>query len=140
MLGDQIIPDERGKVIGVRVLPPEGRGPRIELTFQTTGTILGVKFANTGTVTSETRPSGILHAEGQGVALTEDGQPIVWTFHGLGKPSGPGLAARFTGSVRFETPAPRLAALNHTCAVVEAETDAEQRMTAKLWAWTEAPA
>lgn len=135
MLGRQIIPDERGKMIGTRVLPSEGQGPCIEFTFQSSGTVLGVPFTNTGTVVSIARPGGALHSDGQGIALTKDGEPIAWTFHGIGLPTGPGLASKIRGIVRFETGSQRLAELNQLCAIVEAETDAEQRMTAQLWEW-----
>lgn len=135
MLGRQIIPDERGKLIGMRVLPSEGQGPRIEFTFQSSGTVLGVPFTNTGTVVSIARPGGTLHSDGQGIAMTEDGEAVAWTFHGIGIPPGPGLASRIRGIVRFETGSQRLAELNQLCAVVEGETDTEQRMIAQLWEW-----
>jgi hypothetical protein len=135
MLGRHIIPDEHGTVIGVRVLPIDELGPQLEITFQTSGTVLGTPFQNTGTVVSSLRPSGTLHADGQGIATGEHGEILTWTFHGTGMPTGPGMAARFRGSVRFETSAQNLAELNQICAVVEAETDAERHMTAQLWEW-----
>jgi len=135
-LGEQIIPNEQGKVVGVRVLPADGPGlNRIELTFQTQGTILGVGFANTGTVVSTMTPAGGFVSQGQGVALTQDGEPVSWTFQAVGRPTGPNLAGTFRGSVFFQTPSHKLARLNTLCAVVEAETDPNQQMTARLWEW-----
>jgi hypothetical protein len=135
-LGEQIIPDERGKVVGVRVLPADGPGMNpIEITFQTQGTILGVGFANTGTVVSVPTEAGTLWGQGQGMAMTQDGEPISWTFQGLATVTGPNMAGRFRGSVIFQTPSSKLARLNSLCAVVEAEVDGQQQMTAKLWEW-----
>jgi hypothetical protein len=92
MLGENIIPDEKGKVTGLRVLPGDGQGPnRLELTFQTTGTILGTSVANTGTVVSTPKAEAVLSAEGQGIAMTQDGGMLPWKFHGVGIP---GQAAR----------------------------------------------
>jgi hypothetical protein len=136
MLGRQIVPDELGKVIGARVLPAEGGGPRLELTFQTSLTVLGVRAHNTGTVTSTALPTGVMHADGQGIAMGEGGEMVAWTFNGVGHPTGPGMAATFSGIVRFTTAAPNLAELNGICAVVSAATDAEQTMRAELWEWT----
>src|SRR2546423_971824 len=97
-LGEQIVPDEQGKVTGVRVLPAEGSGlNRLELTFQTQGTILGVSFANIGTIVSTLTPAGGFLAQGNGLALTQDGEPVSWTFQGVGRPTGPNLAGSFRG-------------------------------------------
>src|SRR3989442_267765 len=135
-IGEHIVPDEHGKVVGVRVLPADGTGlNRIELTFQTQGTILGVGFANTGTIVSTMTPAGSFTAQGQGVALTQDGEPVSWTFQGVGRPTGPNFAGTFRGIVLFQTPSQKLARLNTLCAVVEAETDTNQQMTAKLREW-----
>ena len=74
-------------------------------------------------------------AAGQGVALTQDGEPVSWTFQGVGRPTGPNLAGSFRGMVMFQTPSQKLGRLNSLCAVVEAETDPNQQMTARLWEW-----
>src|SRR5205823_3433649 len=101
---------------------------RIELTFQTAGTILGTKFSNTGTVVSSATPAGVLRSEGNGVAITVDGEIISWTFQGVGTPTGANLAGKFRGIVLFQTPSQKLARLNILCVVVEAETDEQQNM------------
>ena len=63
MLGENIVPDERGKVTGIRALPAEVQGPRTELTFQTKGKILGIEFSNLGTIQSSPKPGGVLYGQ-----------------------------------------------------------------------------
>ncbi|MBI4483679.1 MAG: hypothetical protein HY652_12420 [Acidobacteria bacterium] len=136
MLGEQIIHDERGKIIGTRVLPSTpGQGPKMELTFQSTGKILGIDFNNIGTVQSVPKSEGVLYSEGQGVVTTNDGGSATWTFQGVAKPTGPGMAASFHGSVFFHTASPKLARLNSMCVVVAAEVDGSGNMSAELWEW-----
>ena len=134
MLGENIVPDERGKVTGIRALPAEVQGPRTELTFQTKGKILGIEFSNLGTIQSTPKPGGVLYGQGQGVATTMDGEIVSWTFQGVVKP-GLGMAASVRGSVFFQTAHPKLARLNSMCALVEGEFDNEGNAKAKLWEW-----
>lgn len=136
MLGEQIIHDERGKIIGTRVLPSQpGQGPKMELTFQTTGKVLGMDFNNTGTLQSVPKSEGVLYFEGQGVVTTEDGEMASWTTQGVGKPTGPGMAAILRGTVFFQTSSQKLARLNSMCVVVAAEVDGSGNMSAELWEW-----
>ncbi len=135
MLGEQIIPDEQGKIIGTRVLPSKpGQGPKMEMTFQTTGKILGMDFNNIGTIRSAPKSEGSLYFKGQGVVTTQGGDMASWTTQGVGKPTGPG-AADIRGIVLFETSSESLARLNGMCVVVEAETDGSGNLSAKLWEW-----
>ena len=136
MLGEQIIHGEREKIIGTRVLPSQpGQGPKMELTFQTTGKILGLDFNNTGTLQSVPKSEGVLYFEGQGVVATEDGEMAPWTTQGVGKPTGPGMAATLRGTVFFQTSSQKLARLNSMCVVVSAEVDGNGSMSAELWEW-----
>jgi hypothetical protein len=41
MLGE-LIGEERGKLTGLRVLPHEGSGPKVEVTFRASGKMLGI--------------------------------------------------------------------------------------------------
>ncbi len=136
MLGEQIIHDERGKVVGTRVLPSQlGQGPKMELTFQTTGKVLGMDFNNTGTLVSVPKSEGVLYVEGQGVVMTKDGGAATWTTQGVGQPTGPNMAASIRGTVLFETSSPKLARLNSMCVVVAAEVSESGDMSAELWEW-----
>ena len=137
MLGEQIIHDERGKIIGTRVLPSKpGQGPKMEQTFQTTGKILGIDFNNTGTLLSIPKSEGVFYVEGQGVLMIEGGEMATWTTQGVGKPTGSGMAAALRGSVFFQTSSTKLSRLNSMCVVVEADIDESgNNMSAKLWEW-----
>lgn len=128
-LSEQIIPGERGKIIGTRVLPPpSGQGPKMEITFQSTGTILSEAFNNTGTVVSIPKSEGALSGEGQAVVMTGEGGMATWIFQGVVKPTGPGMAADFSGIVIFQTSSLKLAPLNSMCMVVSAGVDGDGNM------------
>jgi hypothetical protein len=136
MLGEVIIPEERGKTIGLRVIPGEPGGVnRVEQTFQSAGVLLGVPFANLGTITVTMTASGAQMAEGRGVAVTDDGGMITWSFSGVGKPTGPNGASSIRGQVLFQSAPPKLARLTGLSGVVEAETDSSQNFMARMWEW-----
>jgi hypothetical protein len=79
ILGD-VLGESKGKRIVRRVL---SSGPlKVEVSFEDTGTMLGVATNGTGTYTSEARPDGSLYGEGQGVMITADGEPITWRGSG----------------------------------------------------------
>lgn len=107
----------------------------MEITFQSSGKILGMEFNNTGTIQSIPKSEGVLQAEGQGVVMTNDGGVASWTFQGLVKPKGPGMAADFRGSVFFQTSSESLERLNSMFVVVAAETDGNSNLSAQLWEW-----
>lgn len=134
MLGDKVVQDERGKVVGTRVLPGEGSNPKMEITFQTTLKLLGLAANNTGTVTAVLM-SGVFHEAGRGVVMTTDGEVATWAYTGVGKPAGAGGAVAHRGVVLFQTQSPKLARLNGMCTVVAADADAEGNMKAELWEW-----
>ena len=62
MLGDQI-GEETGKVLARRVLPGEGR-PKVEVSTQTTGKLLGIDTRSMVTYTATVRSDGSLYGEG----------------------------------------------------------------------------
>ena len=70
MLGEKI-GQEKGKVIVRRVLPTTGN-PRVEVSFESAGELVGVNVKNMGTYWSEVRPNGTLYGEGQGMARGEN--------------------------------------------------------------------
>jgi hypothetical protein len=137
MLGDVSIAEERGKTSPPRVLPNPAAGPNvIESSFQSHGTIMGQQMTNTGTVTATPMPAGLLSSEGRGIAFTNDGGMISWTFSGVARPTGPDGAMSVRGQVLFQSAPPDLSALLGTCGLVEAEIDSEQNFAARMWSWT----
>ena len=132
MLGE-LLGEERGKITMHRVIQSEG-GHKVEITFQTEGTILGTPMRDIGTYSSQVRPGGILFGEGQGVIMTKDGDSISWVGQGTGhfKPTG---GVSFRGAVYYETTSQKLARLNGMAVVFEHETDANDNCSTKDWEW-----
>ena len=57
MLGEQI-GEERGKITGRRVLSSDGSGPKVEVSFEASGTVLGTEATDLGTYSSVVQPNG----------------------------------------------------------------------------------
>jgi hypothetical protein len=133
MLGEQI-GQEAGQVTGIRVLPSEG-DPSVEVSFQATGTLLGVRETNMGTYTTVTRPDGTLFGEGQGVIMTDDGEQATWKGGGAGRFTGDGTAVAWRGAIYYQSASPRLARLHGMAVVFEYETDASGKSEAKSFEW-----
>jgi hypothetical protein len=63
-LGDQI-GEASGRITGTRVITPSaGQTPRIEVSFQGSGTLLGQGITEIGTYWQTLKPGGVLHGEG----------------------------------------------------------------------------
>jgi hypothetical protein len=134
MLGEQI-GEVTGQITGMRVLPDEGHGAKVEVSFQQSGTLLGVHVNDMGTYVSVTRPDGTLFGDGQGVTMTEDGEMATWRGQGVGRFTGRGGAVSYRGAVYFQTTSERLARLNSMAVVFEYETDESGKTTAKDYEW-----
>jgi hypothetical protein len=134
MLGEQI-GEETGQITGMRVLPDEGAGPKVEVSFQASGTLLGAHVNNIGTYVSVTRPDGTLFGEGQGIAMTDDGEAAAWRGQGAGRFTGHGTAVAYRGAIYFQTSSQRLARLNGIAVVFEYESDESGKTTDKTYEW-----
>jgi hypothetical protein len=134
-LGEQI--EERGKVIGQRVLNVEGI-PKMETSFAMEGNYRGTPCTDVGTYTVVLR-EGVLHGEGQGIVTSKDGQGVAtWTGQGVGKFTGPGKVS-FRGSLFFRTPSAseggNLSFLNNMVGVFEYDVDEIGNCSVKTWEW-----
>lgn len=134
MLGEQI-GQETGQITGMRVLPGDGGGVKVEVSFQSSGTLLGMQGSNIGTYVSVTRPDGSLSGEGQGVVMTGDGETASWHGHGVGRFTGHGTAVSWRGAIFFLTASERLARLNGIAGVFEFETDESGKSENKTYEW-----
>jgi hypothetical protein len=107
----------------MRVLPYEGHGAKVEVSFQQTGTPVGAHVNAIGTYISVTRPDGTLFVDGQGVAMTENGETATWRGQGVGRFTGSGGAVSYRGAIDYQTTSERLARLNSIAVVFEYESD-----------------
>jgi hypothetical protein len=133
MLGE-LLGEEKGKITMRRVVRSRGKGHKMEVTMQTTGTLAGVEFRNIGTYTSMMRPGGFLFGQGQGMVMTKDGDAISWVGQGTGRLK-PGGGISFRGAVFYETSSTKLARLNGLAVAFEHEVDADDNCSSKLWEW-----
>ncbi len=131
MLGELII-ELTGKRILRRVLSVDP--PKVEVSFEDSGKVLGVNAADFGTYTSAVRPDGSIQGEGQGVMTTQEGEMIAWTGTGLGKFKEKG-AVSYRGILYFRTTSQKLARLNAVGGVFEYEVDPEGKTHTKVWEW-----
>ena len=134
MLGEQI-GEETGQITAMRVLPAEDAGPRVEVSFQSSGTLLDAHVNDMGTYISVTRPDGTLFGDGQGIAMTEDGEVATWRGAGVGRFTGQGGAVSWRGAIYFQTTSERLARLNGIAVVFEFETDQSGKVAVKTFEW-----
>src|SRR5712692_1313812 len=110
MLGE-MLGEESGKITGTRVLPSEGGAPKVEVSFQATGNILGVDATDMGTYVSTMRPDGSLFGDGQGIAMAKDGGAATWTGQGIGRFTASG-GLSWRGAVYYHSGSGSLAGLN----------------------------
>ena len=133
MLGEKI-GEISGKITMQRVLPNLGGDPKMETSFQASGSLLGVNVKETGTYCTVVRPDGTLYGEGQGVMITKDGKMATWTGHGVGMMKKDGTAS-YRGAVYYQTTPPRWSRLNKVAVVFEYEVDADGNTRSEFWEW-----
>ena len=135
MVGDALY-DLNAKITGQRVLPGEAPGDvRLEISFQGTGKIFGVDSIDSGTYVASMRGPGLLFGEGRGLSLTEEGDAVTWHGHGIGRPTGKGMAAHWAGTIYYSTPSPKLARLNAVSANFEWDVDEHGNAHGKTSEW-----
>ena len=133
MLGERI-GEGTGKVTSQRVLPNPGGGPKMETSFQESGSLLGVNTTETGTYSAVVRPDGNLFGEGQGIVMSKDGDMASWTGQGVGTLKKDG-AVSYRGAIYFQTASPKWTRLNSLAVVYEYEVDAQGNTRGQLFEW-----
>src|SRR5437870_12983854 len=133
MLGERI-GDDIGKVTSQRVLPNPSGAPRMETTFQASGTILGVSATDTGTYVATLRPDGTLYGEGQGVMMGKGGEVATWVGQGVGRLQKDG-AISYRGACYYQTASPAWTKLNSIAGIFEYEVDAQGNTKGQLFEW-----
>ena len=133
MLGDKL-GDETGKVTGQRVLPNPGGGPKMETSFQAAGTLLGVGHTTRATYQSFMRPDGTLYGEGQGLAVSKEGDMASWVGQGVGTLKKDGSVS-YRGAVYYQSTSARWSRLNGIASLFEYEVDPQGGTHAQFWEW-----
>jgi hypothetical protein len=131
MLGDQI-GESSGKRLVRRVLSVDP--VNVEVSFEDTGTMLGVPCNGTGTYTSTVRPDGSIYGEGQGVVFTQDGDGISWTGTGLGS-FGAGGSVSYRGMLYYRTDSQKMSRMNNMAVAFEFDVDGAGNTSSKMWEW-----
>ena len=134
MLGD-IIYEMTGKKVGWRVLPPDQIGPRMEISYQGTGQLLGIEINETGTYTAVARPNGTFFANTQGICIAKDGGIISWTGQSVGIPEGNGKVS-YRGGMFFDSASPEFSQLSTITGISEYEVSENGPLSGKGWDWT----
>jgi hypothetical protein len=133
MLGERI-GEGRGRVTTQRVLPSVGGAPKMETSFQSSGSLLGVADTETGTYVAVVRPDGSLFGEGQGITMSRDGDVLSWVGQGVGTFQKDG-AVSYRGAVYCQTTSPKWAALNSLAVLFEFEVDSEGNTRSEFFEW-----
>ncbi|MFJ6385484.1 hypothetical protein ACIQI7_36455 [Kitasatospora sp. NPDC092039] len=133
MLGE-LIGEFHGQNTGRRVVAVGDGHVTIETSIRITGSYFGTAVNGFGTYDAEPRPDGTVYGEGQGVDMTADGQSVTWHGNGLGHLTENG-GTSFRGALFFSTAAPQLERLNGVVGLFEFDTDADERITGKLYEW-----
>jgi len=131
MLGEQIS-ETTGRRILRRVLSTDPL--TAEVSFEDSGSVLGVATTGFGTYTSTVGADGSLHGTGQGTNMTADGEMIAWTGTGIGH-FGPGGSVSYRGMLFFRTASQKLARMNNLCGAFEYEVAPDGSTTSRIWEW-----
>ena len=134
MLGEKL-GEASGKMTGLRVLSAEGPMPKVEVSFQGRGTLLGQPITDIGTYWQTIRPGGILYGEGTVVMMTQNGQVTTWSGFGVGRPPGAGFKANYAVCGSFQGPSPELAPLNGISNVCEYNVQENGDYRWEMWEW-----
>ena len=134
MLGD-ILYEEKGKTIGMRVLSSEGGEVKVEVTLQTEGKIRGMAERSVWTYWSKTRSDGTIYGEGKGFMTTKAGDVINLTGTAAAKSRGSDGSIKYRGALYMQTASKKFANLNGAAGVFEYDVDAAGNTAAKTWEW-----
>ena len=133
MLGS-VVYKEKGKATNRRVLPNDGSGLKVELSYETEATILGITAVQLGTYWTEVQPGGFIYGEGRGIITTHDGAVAEWIGSGRGRPTNEG-GASFRGVLYLQSSAETLARVNGLTVILEHESDRDGNIETTGYEW-----
>jgi hypothetical protein len=133
MLGE-MIGEDKGKIIGYRVVPSRKGDNHVEVSMKAQGKILGIEFNELATYWSVMKSGGFSYGEGRGVFMLKDGETACWVGQGVGRfKQGGGMSWR--GTIYLETASQKHARMNGMCALFEHESDSNDNTSSKYWEW-----
>jgi len=133
MLGEQI-GEERGQVLVRRVLPGEGP-PKVEVSFEAQGQLVGISVTDMGTYVSTIQADGTIYGEGSGLTRSTDNSEIAsWRGSGVGRFSDDGSIS-YRGAIYYQSQSPGFARLNGIAAMFEYSVDASGKTESTLTEW-----
>ncbi len=133
MLG-KLICEEKGTVTGSRVLPSDPTSPKMEVSVQLSGKILGVADTQQWTYWSVVRPDGTMSGEGQGVITTKNGDVATAVGQGAGTVGRDG-AVKWRGAIYCYSKSRKLSPLNKVAGAYEFDVDKKGNVQFKMWEW-----
>jgi hypothetical protein len=131
MLGE-LIEETKGKRVVRRVLSTDPF--RVEVSFESTGKLLGNDVMEIATYTSNARADGSLYGEGEGAYMSSSGDVITWKGAGVGT-IGAGGSVSYRGAVYYSTASQKFTRLNGVAGVFEFQSDANGDTRSKTWEW-----
>jgi len=136
MLGERIAVMQ-GKRTNQRVLPAQDGLPKVETSFELSGTLLGHSATTIVTYWSMVLANGTLYGEcpNQGLTLTQSGDTATFRAAGAGKFTNAGGAASFRGTIYYASSSPALAKLNGMALVYEWDVDEHGGARLQGWEW-----
>jgi len=133
MLGEQL-GSERGQILVRRVLPGDGP-PRVEVSFEAQGELVGISTTDMGSYTSTVQPDGTIYGEGQGITRSTDNSEIAsWRGSGVGHFTDDG-GVSYRGAIYYQSQTPGFARLNGIAALFEYSVDASGKTESSLTEW-----
>ncbi len=133
MLGKEI-GHEIGQQTNVRVLPDPAGGVSMEVSYQSSGTLLDVQTQDVGTYDSIIEPDGTIRGSGRGVTMGDDGEMATWEATGVGRHLEDGTTS-YRGSLSYRSTTPVFSQLHGKCAVFEFSADPGGKVEGRLWLW-----
>jgi hypothetical protein len=106
----------------------------METSFEASGRLLDVEFAETGTYWSIVRAEGSLYGEGQGILMGKGGELGSWIGQGVGTIRKDG-GVSYRGAIYLQTSSAAWTRLNGVAVVFEYEVDGHGATRAQLWEW-----
>ena len=134
-LGDLILDETVSMTGGVRVLPNDEPGTKVEVCAQGAGTIRGVAETSMYTYTQLQRPDGSVYGEGRGIITTKDGDVIVITGAGSAKAPESGGAIKFRTMLHVQSAPAKYADLQGIGLAGEYDVQPDGGTTHKCWEW-----